>query len=180
MVNLIHDNQRGDTLIEVVIVIALVGAIVAGCFGIMNRMQVNMLNATERTAVRAEMNGQAELLQYIRARRGDIWTKIRNNLHTSATGDVIDACRKTPNTSFYVSTTIDGNSITNVDREPAGSGSDNKNLGARATVGNGIWIDAVHNSGGSKPFIDFYIKACWTALGTGPELRSTTIVRIYE
>lgn len=169
-------NERGDTLIEVMLAIAVLGLVVVSCMSIMNRANRGMLDAVERTAVRADINSQTELLNYSRDYRAivNVWDEIKeNNLldSASAAGGNCSVSDK----SFYISRSAD-------DQISIKSGSDVKgeNKISRAVPGNGIWIDAVAVTGGATPYIDFYIKACWTRLENDITASSSTIVRLYD
>ena len=196
-------NQRGDTLIEVLIAITVMGIVVVGVMAMMNRTLVSMRNSAERTAVRAEINSQTELLHYLHATNHDGgWDKIRRLAHDNV-NHARTSCRITTSTSaddsqgsFFIDSS-DLNNIIVQDRLGytmiyAGGGNIPRgvNLSGRATVGmesdrttTGIWIDAVfHPISGTnpRPYFDFYIKACWTPLGGRVNSESVTIVRIYD
>ena len=55
--------QRGDTLVEVTIAFAVLGLVLGATSAIVNRSLLNIMNATERTTARGEVNSQAELLR---------------------------------------------------------------------------------------------------------------------
>ncbi|MDR0957359.1 MAG: prepilin-type N-terminal cleavage/methylation domain-containing protein [Candidatus Nomurabacteria bacterium] len=188
-----HSKQRGDTLIEVLIAITVLGIVVSGVMSIMNRNYVSILNSAERTAVRAEMNSQAELLHYVHSQDSATWEDIKKlavsddkngNINITTRYAITTGNITTPTAgSFYMN---DRDDISNVKIETGLENNDDSGDGCnpnnRATSGNGIWIDAVKYTGDSsgKAYYDFYIKACWTPLGSLPQSQSSTIVRIYD
>ena len=197
-------NQRGDTLVEVLIAITVLGLVVVGVLAMMNRSLTSMRNSAERTAVRAEINSQTELLHYLRATNvNNQWDKIRRLAYgPEQIANASTSCRITTSTSaensrgsFFIDAT-DLNNIVVQDRlRPTieeGEFPRGKNLSSRATVGmddddsrisKGIWIDAVFYPASPTnpvPYFDFYIKACWAPLGGRASSESITIVRIYD
>ncbi len=79
MIGHAQGKQRGDTLIEVLIAITVLAVIVTGAMAIMNRSLVSIMNSSERTAVRAEINSQTEMLNWARTMDQDgIWRSIKS------------------------------------------------------------------------------------------------------
>jgi prepilin-type N-terminal cleavage/methylation domain-containing protein len=200
-------NQRGDTLIEVLIAITVLGAIVSGCMAVMNRSLISILNSAERTASRADINSQTDLINYVSANRDgstkDVWDKILKLAVAGTPGDdvpnaVKDACILTENSkstatvkagSFYLEPTIepDGSiSKVNPPKEGLKIATNGINQSSRAIRGQGLWVDAIYykqTATNKQPYIDFYIKACWVPFGgrasSTANTRSVTVVRIY-
>jgi len=192
-----NDSQRGDTLVEVLIAITVLGIIVVGAMAIMNRSLVSIINSTERTAVRADVNSQTEMLNYVRAKNADMWGQIKSLAFSSdKVASANTQCKLNPNSnsststagSFYLSADSNASSVSLktglVDNTTAGAQKNGKNLAGRAVPGTGIWIDAVYypvvTGSNNVPYFDFYIKACWTPLGNNPDSQTITIVRIYD
>ncbi len=71
-------NQSGDTLIEVAIAMAMLGLVVLTVFMVANRSLASIMDTTERTAVRASINSQLDLIEYLRDRKPDTkeWKRI--------------------------------------------------------------------------------------------------------
>jgi type II secretory pathway pseudopilin PulG len=181
-------RERGDTLIEVMLSIAVMGLVVIGCNALMNKANNDLAAAMERTEVRADINAQTEMLAYLRdaylsdplstTGASGVWNNITKTsggkLHSSYT-DVTTAdeqCRR-DGQSFFLqpnSTGIalkDNTFISNADA-------------SRAKPGQGLWINAVKSPDGVKvPYVDFYVQSCWSAIGGGAQQRSSTVVRLY-
>lgn len=174
-------SERGDTLVEVMLAISVLGIVVVGTMTIMNKSTLQMMDTLERTAVRTSINSQAELLNYVRdSSKGEsstVWTTIKSR-STTSTSTISDACKYTSTTSFYLSRSND--SADTVTLTAINSNAKAKNTTGKAVAGTGIWIDAVRSNGGTIPYIDFYIRACWTRLASGADSRSATIVRLYD
>lgn len=173
--------ERGDTLVEVMLAISVLGVAVVGTMTIMNKSTLQMMDTLERTAVRTSINSQAELLNYVRDNSKGVssaaWTTIKSRTVTSVS-TINDPCKYTSTTSFYLSRSSD--SADTVTLTAINSNASAKNTTSKAVVGTGIWIDAVRSNGGSIPYIDFYIRACWTRLANSADARSATIVRLYD
>ena len=195
-------NQRGDTLVEVLIAITVLGIVVAGSMAVMNRSMTSILNSTERTAVRTDINAQINLINYAFRSSEATWQKIMNLAFTGksdGTGELpdefkADSCSlhedgdgsdaaAAPG-SFYLEPNLALNNsvsgVTLVDKlTEATNGSDTSR---RARVGNGLWVDAVYYAQSPKnarPYVDFYVKACWTPMGNNPKSKSMTAYRLY-
>lgn len=191
-----HPRQRGDTLVEVLIAITIAGIIVAATMGIMNRMLVSMLNSAERTAVRAEMNGQAEVLNYIHNNDSTMWNNqiksraFNNSTNAANANNVRDESRVcTPNVfgnmgSFAIDISTAGVNISNISVVwETGGVFRTRDVGRATVLSRSIWTDAIYypkDTNNQVAYYDFYIKACWTPLGSLPVSQSTTIVRIYD
>jgi prepilin-type N-terminal cleavage/methylation domain-containing protein len=197
-------TQRGDTLIEVLIAITVLGIIVAGVLATMNRSLVSILNSAERTASRTDINTQIDLLNYIYRNDRTTWSNILNITHAGnisngdAPNNAKEVCKlneksnygtKKPG-SFYIEPEYDTDgSIKNVRLQDnlTNSNKNGINEEQRARIGQGIWIDAVYYRQGpsnQRSYIDFYIKACWVPFGggtsPGANTRSMTTTRIYD
>ena len=156
-------QDRGDTLVEVMLALSVLGMVVVGCMSVMNRLNLNVLDAIERTSVRSDVNAQTELINYARDRFDgtDSWNQIKDLAVDSESADIGGDCTKNDK-SFYLSYNADTDTVDVISGSSDVSG---KNTGGRARPGNGIWIDAVYvNVADASPYIDFYVKACCKAV----------------
>lgn len=180
-------KQRGDTLIEVMLSISILSLVVVGAMMIMNRSNSNMLDAVERTAVRAEVNRQTELLNYLRDQAAlgttdaiptavTAWSDITNPNRLSANpSDVsVDSCPALNNDNskrFYI--TVDEN-LNNFGVANAGSAN------IYATAGSGLWIEVVKRGPSGSSYYDFFVRACWDSAAGHTRQLTETVVRLYE
>ncbi len=167
-----NQAERGDTLVEVTVAMAVLGLMLAASLAVINRGLMGVSNAVERTSVRASLSSQAELLRYVfddpvaneatyKAILGR--TKPNNNLGQNG-------CEIGNNSGFYLSVSgvppvkmhalnqADTNNLANnVYGQPEAAG-DNKGNSQ------GIWIEGDKHDGqnGMPGYIDFYVRACWT------------------
>ena len=63
---MLASRQRGDTIIEVILGLAILGLVTVSMFAIMQRGAANAYDALERSQARQLLNTQAELLNYVR------------------------------------------------------------------------------------------------------------------
>ena len=165
-------HERGDTLIEIMLALSVLGIVVVGCMSTANRLNATMLDNIDRTAVRSDINSQTELLNYVRdhSSQSAVWNGIKTKTATDAS-TIGASCTKNDN-SFYLDIKDGSVAVT------YGTNFSGKNESGRAKPGSGIWVDAVYVAGSSSPsYIDFYIKACWARFGSGPSAQSTNVVR---
>ena len=175
--------ERGDTLVEVLLAITILSIVAIGSMVVMNRGNALVQGALERTAIRAEINSQSEMLHYVRDHNPALWRNIKGR--TVSESNAKNSCLATNGKSFY----LNFNDLRNSSAPPTApsrlatnpDGSLITRSNGRAEAGNGLWIDVLSNTSNPK-YIDFYIKACWTPIGSasGPQSNSLTIVRIYD
>lgn len=168
--------ERGDTLVEVTVAMAVLGLMLAASLAVINRGLMGVSNAVERTSVRASLSSQAELLRYVfddPVTNKDVYDKIlsrtqpNNNLGQKG-------CEIGNNSGFYLSVnnktgtppvemheldSADTAHLTNNVYGQPEAGDNNGN-----GVSQGIWIEGdKHDVQGEMPgYIDFYVRACWT------------------
>lgn len=176
-------NQRGDTLVEVLMAIVIMSVVIVGAITMTSRGLGAAQIALEHTQVRTSINSQIELLQYLRDEyvRNDqsanaaVWRSIViDNNQTNSTYN--ETCEVTPGKesgAFYLSRT--GVTITkqafNPSLKPA----------TIAEPGTGMWIEAKKSPNAIQPgYIDFVVRSCWQASGSGGEQRVVTAIRLYD
>lgn len=171
-----NQAERGDTLVEVTVAMAVLGLMLAASLAVINRGLMGVSNAVERTSVRASLSSQAELLRYV----------FDDPVTNKATYDkILDPKRTKPNANlgqkgceigngsgFYLSV---GGGTSPVEMYELNQADTTTKLAnnvygqpeaARDKSGNslGIWIEGdKHDGQGDMPgYIDFYVRACWT------------------
>lgn len=168
--------ERGDTLVEVTVAMAVLGLMLAASLAVINRGLMGVSNAVERTSVRASLSSQAELLRYVfddPVANEETYKKIlgrtkpNNNLGQKG-------CEIGNNSGFYLSVnnktgtppvemheldSADTAHLTNNVYGQPEAGDNNGN-----GVSQGIWIEGDKHDGqnGMPGYIDFYVRACWT------------------
>lgn len=168
-----NQAERGDTLVEVTVAMAVLGLMLAASLAVINRGLMGVSNAVERTSVRASLSSQAELLRYV----------FDDPVTNKATYDkILDPKRTKPNASlgqngceiggggFYLSVGNGALPVEMHELDPAKTKQLANNVygqpeaGDDKRVSRGIWIEGdKHDGQGDMPgYIDFYVRACWT------------------
>lgn len=188
-------HESGDTLVEVLIATAILGAAVVAGLGIMNFGFGVILNSIERTQVQASVNSQLSFIQYARdayvraGRQGTelggpkTWSDLVANTTSTYSANVCnvsgapdtDATKK----PFYIEIKEDASAPPQKITEyvpmtdfpvPAAT--------AVPTAGNGVWVEAVRPATNPN-YIDFYVKACWSPAAGSTHQESRSVMRLY-
>ncbi len=166
--------ERGDTLVEVTVAMAVLGLMLAASLAVINRGLMGVSNAVERTSVRASLSSQAELLRYVfddPDTNKDTYDKIINK-YTQPNGKLGQNGCEIGNGGFYLSVGGGTSPVEIHKLNPAKTTELTNNVygqpeAARDKSGNsrGIWIEGDKHDGqkdGMPGYIDFYVRACWT------------------
>lgn len=189
-INNSETSQRGDTLVEVAIAMAVLGLVLAATMTIINRSLLSVMNAVERTSARGEVNSQVEMLRYVFDTQGGVnKTVAREIIEHTGTADVSDDGCSAGSSAFYLTTrTISSDDITPIQRNTytANALVADTVYGAPHAVDNGgIWIEGTKHltdvSSGVPGYIDFYVRACWSPYASNEvgQGRLESIVRVY-
>lgn len=168
--------ERGDTLVEVTVAMAVLGLMLAASLAVINRGLMGVSNAVERTSVRASLSSQAELLRYvfddpvtnkeaykwILDHTGSNVSLGQNGCEIGGGGFYLSVNNKTgtPPVEIHELDSVDTNKpANNVYGQPEAG-----EVGNNSGVSRGIWIEGdKHDAQGDMPgYIDFYVRACWT------------------
>lgn len=187
-------RERGDTLVEVAIAMAVLALILASTMTIINRSLLGVMNAVERTGARGEVDSQIEMLRYVFDTQSGVNKDVAKSIidHTQVnSGDTARelseaGCSITSNGGFYLSKSTNAATAASAPIVYNGYGrTDNvaANVDFSPHAGRGIWIEGVktEESGGMPGYIDFYVRACWSPyaseeIGQG---RLESAVRVY-
>ncbi len=170
-----NQAERGDTLVEVTVAMAVLGLMLAASLAVINRGLMGVSNAVERTSVRASLSSQAELLRYVfddPVTNKEAYKWILD--HTGSNVSLGQNGCEIGGGGFYLSV----NNKTGTppveihELDPAGTTELANNVYGQPEAGHignsnksqGIWIEGdKHDAQGDMPgYIDFYVRACWT------------------
>jgi Tfp pilus assembly protein PilV len=177
-------RERGDTLVEVLIAVTILSAAIVGGLAIMNHGYSLASNAVERTQVQATMEGQLSIIRYARdayIRAGEqptdagsrLWDGMQTYVTTGASSQAVcNGNTPQPQNGFWLRDTLN-----NLDEASVNNYSGTVAT-ALATPGQGMWLEA-RRSGGSLPYIDFYVKACWQGIGNVAQQEARSVLRLY-
>ncbi len=172
-----NQAERGDTLVEVTVAMAVLGLMLAASLAVINRGLMGVSNAVERTSVRASLSSQAELLRYvfddpvankeaykwILDHTGSNVSLGQNGCEIGGGGFYLSVNNKTgtPPVEIHELDSVDTNKLANnVYGQPEAG-----EVGNNSGVSRGIWIEGDKHDGqqnGMPGYIDFYVRACWT------------------
>lgn len=183
--------ERGDTLVEVTVAMAVLGLMLAASLAIINRSLMGISNAVERTSARASLNTEVELLRYIfddqvtnKKLVDDIVKKTQSDPKVESRGCEIGTNSFTLYDIGNQAAPVAKNELKSDDKVAEGVGG-KPGISQQQGKHNGIWIEGYKHPGGasnSMPgYIDFYVRACWTPYaaqqpGSG---RMEANVRVY-
>ena len=167
-----NQAERGDTLVEVTVAMAVLGLMLAASLAVINRGLMGVSNAVERTSVRASLSSQAELLRYVfddPVTNKDTYDKIINK-YTQPNGKLGQNGCEIGNGGFYLSVGGGTSPVEIHKLNPAKTTDLTNNVYGQPEAGDdkgnslGIWIEGdKHDGQGDMPgYIDFYVRACWT------------------
>lgn len=177
-------RERGDTLIEVILACSIFSLVVVSAYSIMQRGASTAYDAVERSQVRLLLNGQVELLQFLRDRYienqltqttdtsydATTWVDLTTNVQATPV-PALSYCPDLTNAAisskaFFISTGRDFSQELD-------------NASGLPQPGTGIWIQRVASPTGASPrYYDFYVMACWQSV-TSTQQTMSTIVRLY-
>lgn len=171
-----NQAERGDTLVEVTVAMAVLGLMLAASLAVINRGLMGVSNAVERTSVRASLSSQAELLRYvfddpvtnkeaykwILDHTGSNVSLGQNGCEIGGGGFYLSVNNKTgtPPVEIHELDSADTDHLANnVYGQPEAGRINNSNKSKGV-----IWIEGdKHDVQGDMPgYIDFYVRACWT------------------
>lgn len=174
-------KQRGDTLVEVLMSIMVLSIIIVGSISLMSRGLQIAQSALEHSETRQGVNAQLDMLRYLRDQYSvnstgtdaATWKSIittSNSNQTNYSG--CDVTSTKSGTAFYLdksSGTVQKKDYTGV--QPS----------TYATPGKGMWVEAAPSAAGMSPaYVDFVIRACWSAVGSGATQQTVTAERLYD
>lgn len=180
-------NQRGDTLIEVLLATVIIASVLAAAYTLTNRASRGNQAAIERSTVANLMREQIELVRAIRisGHQTGSWDKIIDDHTQTAVPnyDVWDVPTDTSK-SFFINpytnpsdpTVVDLLTSAIVKAYPGPSGcSDDLYPDDRYCV----WIE-VHEEDSANDFVDIHVRAYWLGIGDiGPQ-RESLILRLQK
>ncbi len=197
--------RKGDTLIEVLLAIAVFAVVMLIGLSTMNNGMSRALASLQLTMARNAMDTQAEALRFANGAflseyKSDdtgslsspaiLW---RDNLTQGAQGSAtpLESCTR-GSSAFVIATRDMGNNrgyrtnnISSAITYPRISYGDDADTNANwlrdglAYRGaEGIWVEKVHVP--NTRYYDFHIRACWSAPGSNVNTTLGTIVRLYD
>ena len=191
-------TSRGDTIVEVLFAITIFSMIAVAAISLMNKGMATAQRSLEITAVRQQIDGQADTLRFLHDAYVNSYQAGAVNddpatpagkyhaILTDHTGTTVSAFEggtctiPTARSNVFVVSPKNGTVNQTITEAPAAAGL--AYTGATAT-GEGIWVEALRSpapTGTQVGFIDFHIRACWSGVGDSIPTTLGTIVRLYD
>lgn len=174
-------NQRGDTIIEVLLAVTVFSILAVGTMIIMNRGAVIAERSLEITLTRQQIDAQAEMLRYVHGRYSageEEYVNLWNGLRASVSSGTIESLgvNSCPSTTPSPSFALRPNGLNKIVRVTQFHAADTyAKLDGEAA--RGVWVQLAKVDGHHA--YDAYIQACWD--GAGGQTQTTgTIVRLYD
>ncbi len=184
-------HERGDTLVELVLAFAVFSLAAIGTLIIMNKGVSIAQRSLETTLVRQQIDGQAEMIRYIRDTDQVKWAEIKSKAIGISPMPLSGPCPTAGSlvlggkNGFYV---VPGAVIDTYEVRAATSANYvipalHAKIDSATKQSHGIWIQTVKSedlSGKNIVAYDFYIHGCWDSVGQSAPMTLGTIVRIYD
>lgn len=168
---LTSEDQRGDTIIEVVLAASIITLVLFSSWALVNRSTQLSLAARKRIEMVNQIKEQAEIIQGAYA---DNQQTFNNNLvtYTDVTPEAtpcdglnMNLASSVPSQSFYFGASGGGIAVSSGFKSVKGD------------VNSRVWVQRQRNSAGG--YTDYYIRACWLSGGSRQNTEnSQVIVRI--
>lgn len=178
-------NERGDTLVEVLMAVVILSLVIVGAITLMARGLSAAQVAVEHTQVRMSISGQTEMLRYLRdayledpdGAAADTWASLFSGSPVYADNNASSfggPCGVTAGKAgFYLEQTGADVNVLPFDPliQPA----------TVATPGQGLWVEATRSPSSISPaYVDFQLRACWDGIGSSADQQTITGVRLYD
>ena len=180
-------KQRGDTIIEVMLAVAIFSLVAVGAMTIMNSGITMAQRSLEITLVRQQIDAQAEMLRYVHDRAREdaggpyvtLWKNIKEATVTSGSPPLqllnISQCptvRISNSVALVPGLNNTAISLANEHTAPVTYAK------IEGTQSQGLSIQLTKVTG-DKAY-DAYIQACWDVPGLSRPMTIGTIVRLYD
>jgi len=164
-------RQRGDTLVEVMLSTAVLSLVLAGAFTITNKATRINQSANERTTVSNLLQREAELIRAsIQQDSATFWNGL--NFESSENGSFCDLTTgpKPSQGAFYMK-----DSLSKAEIKLSGDG---KIQDYNEIDFFDVWVEPVGSKQAKQA--DFFIYACWDAIGSEGTQRSGLVLRLSK
>lgn len=191
--------KRGDSIIEVLLAVAIFSAVAVSSLATMNRGLANVETALEETVARSEIDAQANLIRYIYSgytlipgsnvyhdaasteNYAGVWDKMVNGAGDSA-AQIETTCTNNHPEGFVLMNNKNGISFQKINQYTESGGIPKSNNVIKddetGSYGNDIWITTV--KGGDDAYYDFFINTCWYSPGSSTGTTLYTTIRLVN
>lgn len=176
----LSNKSSGDTIIEVILAVAVFSMVAVGAITVMNNGISVSQRSLETSLVRQQIDAQAEMLRFVHDRAkedrtgsyGALWNSFPKTAAPTQLSNVSTCPDHLPESFALTASPASGIAKTNTTAFPA------TYARVDGSQSQGISIQLTRVSGGRA--YDAYIQACWEAPGLNLPMTLGTIVRIYD
>lgn len=170
-------NHKGDTIIEVMLAMALLTAFLFISWGITNKSTQMGINARKRTEMVNAMKEQAEALKAMYVQNGSSVTTIIDRVGRTTNGLDEQSCNPDA-----LSGATDNENGTNFHYAQNGTSIDKIHQKKQLPdENNRVWLQYQPESGDTPTYYDFYVRACWQTVGSAQNTDNAQfIVRLNQ
>lgn len=179
-------RERGETIVEAIIAFGIFSAIVTGTILIMNRGVSMAQKSLEMTLVREQVDGQAEMLRYIRNNLPLLWNDITSPTRIQANPKALSpntaTCDTPSSNAYFIRGIENANPLVVPTSSVANYGlpTTYASINHATARSSGIWVETTVAEGTNPVAYDFRVHACWNTSGDSIPVSMGTIVRLYE
>ncbi|MFZ1258039.1 MAG: hypothetical protein WAQ25_01055 [Candidatus Saccharimonas sp.] len=181
--------QKGDTIIELILAFAIFSLGAVMTVMILNKGVAVSQRSLEKSLVRQQVDGQAEVLRYLRDTRNTRWTEVKALVTPSPLGlsgpcPAVATISGTANGFFVVPDSSDATGFALVKTLPTSyaAADGHARIDSAAKKAYGMWVQVARAEDGGSGIraYDFYIHGCWDSIGQDVPMTVGTVVRLYD
>lgn len=184
-------RHRGDTVVELVLAFAIFSLAAITTIMILNKGVAVSQRSLEKSLVRQQVDGQAEIIRYLRDTNNARWTELKGLVTTNPLGlssaqcPDVDAISTSGANGFIVIPDATDTAFFKIIKASSSSYQPAE-VFAKIDFGTkkaeGMWVQVVKAEDGETGIAayDFYIHGCWDAPGQDIPMSVGTIVRLYD
>jgi hypothetical protein len=190
-VRMISRRHRGDTVVELVLAFAIFSLAAITTIMILNKGVAISQRSLEKSLVRQQVDGQAEIIRYLRDTGNERWTDLKDLVTTNPLGlssaqcPTVDDISTSGANGFIVvpdSTDAAFFKVVKASSTSYQSAQVFAKIDFAMKKSEGMWVQVVRAEEGDTGVAayDFYIHGCWDAPGQDIPMSVGTIVRLYD
>lgn len=184
-------SWRGDTVVELVLAFAIFSLAAVTTIMILNQGVAVSQRSLEKSLVRQQIDGQAELIRYLRDTASVRWTDVKSLVTADPLGLNSTACPEVDQIStsgangFVIvpdATDAEGYVIVKASSTSYQAAQAYAKIDFETKKSDGMWVQVAkaEDGGTGVAAYDIYIHACWDAPGQSVPMTVGTIVRLYD
>jgi hypothetical protein len=184
-------RYRGDTVVELVLAFAIFSLAAVTTVLILNKGVAISQRSLEQSLVRQQVDGQAEIIRYLRDTASPRWADLKGLVTTKPLGltnakcPTVDVISTGGANGFIVvpdATDVAGFRVMRASTTTYQLAQVFAKIDFVKKKSDGMWVQIVkaEDGGSGVDAYDFYVHGCWDAPGLDVPMSVGTIVRLYD